>query len=184
MQDNGVHMKDFDLCRELSRKLCKDLGATPFSITKAGLTHEDLRIQSDLKVQDENDVVKEVPMWYGEANGLEGRTCCLLAALDPDPDSLEIVCVIGFKTFDGEIQPGYTRTGFRYDWANDDDHGTLIMFAKDKCLEMSMSQRLQLALGFECMVQEGVLWNPQGKVPDEFRKNLSDIISLDENKET
>ena len=172
-------MRDFDLCRELSRKLCKDIGATPFSLTKAGLTHPDLLVKNTLNIQDEKGLVRKAPMWYGEALGAEGLLCCLLAALDDNPDSLEIACVIGFKNSSGELQEDAVRMGFRYDWANDTDAGTLIMRAGDKWLPISVGQRLQLALGFENMVQDGALWNAAAKVPEELRKNLSEIIEVD-----
>lgn len=172
-------MRDSNLCRELSRKLCKDLGATPFSIRKTGLTHSDLLVKSVLKISDEKGLVKEAPMWYGEVTGSEGLVCCLMAALDDDPDNLEIVCVIGFKNIRGELQEDAVRAGFHYDWANDSDDGTLIMRAGDKWLALSVGQRLQLALGFENMVQEGAQWNPAPSVPEELRMNLSEIIEVD-----
>lgn len=176
-------MREVELCKELSRKFCKDIGATPFSLNKAGLTHPDLLVKTKLKLSDENGVVKNVPLWYGEAVGLEGKTCCLLAALEPDPDKLEVACVIGFKDTQDQLQEDAVRAAFRYDWANEEDYGILVMRAGDRWLELSLSQRLQLALGFENMVQDGVLWNPQPNVPEELRKNLSDIISLDEEAE-
>lgn len=173
-------MTEFNLCKELSKKLSKDLGATPFSIGKTSLTNKDFLVKSTIKIQDEKGVVKNIPMWYGEAQGLEGKTCCLLAALDDNPDTLEIAVVIGFKNFEDELQQDAVRAGFRYDWANDEDKGILIVKAGDKWLEVSLAQRLQLALGFEHMVQDGVLWNPVVEVPEELRKNLSEIIEVDE----
>lgn len=172
-------MTEFNLCRELSRKLAKDLGATPFSLGKISTTHKDLLVKSTLKIQDEKGIVKNIPMWYGEAQGIEGKTCCLLAALDPYLDSLEFAAVIGFKDFEDEFQKDAVRVGFRYDWSNDEDKGTLIVKAGEQWIEVSLAQRLQLALGFEHMVQDGVVWNPAG-VPEELRKNLSEIIEVDE----
>jgi hypothetical protein len=172
-------MKDFDLCRELSKKLCKDLGCTPFSVGKAGLTHDDLVVHSHLKVEDENGDVKVVPMWYGEAAGTQGKTCCLLATLDPDPDALEIVCVIGFKDFKGQILENAVRCAFQFDWADESDGGTLLIWmgnGVERWVEVSLSQRLQLALGFETMVQEGILWNEEKNVPEIFRENLSSVL--------
>lgn len=171
-------MSDDGLYRELSRKLCKDLGGTPFSLHKVGLTHKDLSVKSTLKVQDEKGVVKKPPMWYGEAMGSDGLMCCLMAALDDDPDSLEVACVIGFKNIRGELQEDAVRIGFRYDWSDEADTGTILMRAGDKWLPISLSQRLQLALGFENMVQDGVLWEPR-QVPEELKKNLSEIIEVD-----
>lgn len=172
-------MTNIALCKELSKKLAQDFGATPFSLGQVSLTHKDLLVKSTLKVQDEKGVVKNIPMWYGEALGMEGKTCCLLTALDPNPDSLEIACIIGFKDVEDHLQEDAVRAGFRYDWSNEDDKGTLIVRAGDKWLEVSLAQRLQLALGFEHMVQDGVMWQP-GEVPEEFRKNLSEIIEVDE----
>lgn len=172
-------MSDDGLYRELSRKLCKDLGATPFSLRKVGLTHKDLLVKSFLKVQDEEGVVKRPPTWYGEALGADGLMCCLMAALDDDPDSLEVACVIGFKDIKGKLQEDAVRIGFRYDWSDESDSGTIVMLAGDKWLPISLAQRLQLALGFENMVQEGAIWESRGQVPEELRKNLSEIIEVD-----
>jgi hypothetical protein len=173
-------VRDPELCRELSRKLCKDLGATPFSLKKAGITHPDLLVKEPLKIADENGLVKKAPVWYGEAFGVEGIMCCLLTALDDKSDSLEIVCVIGFKNQSGELQEDAVRVGFRYDWASEGDVGTLIMRAGNKWLALSLAQKLQLALGFENMVQDGILWRQGPNVPEELRKNLSEIIEVDE----
>ncbi len=173
-------MREMELCRELSRKICKDLGATPFSIGKVSITHEDLLTKQSLKLRDEKGVVNNVPLWYGEAYGQHGLMCCLLAAIDQDPDSLEIACIIGFKNTKGEIEASSTRCGFRYDWTDDSDPGTLLVKSNDKWLPMTLTQRLQLALGLENMVQDGVLWSQQPKVPEEFRNNLSEIIEVDD----
>jgi hypothetical protein len=172
-------MREVDLCRELSKKICKDLGCTPFSIGKTSLTHKDLLTKPSLKLRNEKDLVKSVPVWYGEVSGLNGLMCCLLAAIEPEPDNLELACVIGFKDSKGEIQKGTTRAGFRYDWADESDPGTFVIKANDKWLPMTLTQQLQLALGFENMVQDGILWKEGRKVPEEFRKNLSEIIELD-----
>ncbi len=171
-------MRENDLCRELSRKICKDLGATPFSIGKVSLTHKDLLVKPPLRVQGEKDVVTTVPLWYGEAYGQQGLMCCL-AALDQDPDNLEIACVIGFKDSRGEIQSTSTRCGFKYDWSDDSDPGILLVKSNDKWLPMTLAQRMTLALGLENMIQDGVLWTQQPKVPEEFRKNISEIIEVD-----
>lgn len=171
-------MTDFALSKELSRKIAQDLGATPVSIGKTSMTHNDLSIKS-LKVQVENDLVKNIPMWYGEAIGSLGKTCCLLSAIEPNPDSLELAAVIGFKDFEDNLQEGSPRVGFRYDWANPDDKGTWIIKSGDKWIELSLAQKLQLCLGFEHMVQDGIQWNP-GSMPDELRKDLSEIIEVDE----
>jgi hypothetical protein len=171
-------MREMELCRELSRKMCKDLGATPFSIGKASITHEDLLVKPPLIVRDEKGVVTTVPLWYGEAHGIQGLMCCLLTALN-NPDNLEVSCLIGFKNSIGEIQSSSARIGFQYDWTDDSDPGSLLVKSNDKWLPMALAQRLQLALGLENMVQDGVLWTQQPKVPEEFRKNLSEIIEVD-----
>lgn len=172
-------MREMDLCRELSRKICKDLGATPFSIGQVSLTHEDLLVKQQLKLQDEKGLVKNVPLWYGEGQGLNGKMCCLLAALDSNPDNLELACVIGFRDTKGDIRKDSVRVGFRYDWSDETDTGILLVKANDKWLPMTLSQRLQLVLGLENMVQEGVLWVANPRVPGEFRENLSEIIEVD-----
>lgn len=172
-------MREVELCRELSRKMAKDLGATPFSIGKASLTHEDLLVKPALRIEGEKGVVTTVPLWYGEAYGQQGLMCCLLAALDQDPDNLEIACVIGFKNTQGEIQNSSPIVGFKYDWTDDLDPGILLVKSNDKWLPMTLSQRLLLALGLENMTQDGILWTQQPKVPEEFRANLSEIIEVD-----
>lgn len=172
-------MRHQELCKELSRKLCHDLGATPFSLNKTSLTHPELKVHIDLKIQDEKGVVKTPPVWYGEAPGADGLMCCLLTALDDNPDNLEIACVFGFKDPDGNLQEHAVRAGFRYDWASESDGGTLIMRAGEQWLELSLMQRLQLSLGFESMVQDGVIWSRGVSVPAELQKNLSEIIEVD-----
>lgn len=168
-----------DLNKELSRKLCKDLGLTPFSFGKVGLTHNDLSIKSSIKVQEEEGLVRNLPMWYGEALGSEGLMCCLLVALDSDPDSLEAACVIGFKDIKGDLQEDAVRIGFRYDWSDDSDQGMVVMRAGDKWLPANLTQRLKLAIGFEQMIQEGVFWAASSNIPEALRKNLSEIIEVD-----
>ena len=172
-------MREFALCRELSINLAKDLGATPFSIGKVSLTHSDLLTKKILNVSDEDGEVRKVPVWYGEARGAE-TVCCLLAGLDVDPDKLEFACVIGFKDFSGEFQPDSIRMSFHYEWANAEDPGTMVMKAGDQWLPISLAQRLQLILGFETMVQDGILWQASSKIPEELQKDLSEIIEVDE----
>jgi hypothetical protein len=173
-------MREFALCKELSLKLAKDLGATPFSIGKVSMTHSDLLTKKMLNVSDEDGEVRKVPIWYGEANGSEGTVCCLLAGLDVDPDKLEFACVIGFKDFNGEFKSDSIRMSFHYDWANDEDPGTMVMKAGDQWLPISLAQRLQLILGFETMVQDGILWQSSPNIPEELQKDLAEIIEVDE----
>ena len=172
-------MREFALCKELSLKLAKDLGATPFSIGKISLTHSDLLTKISLNVSDESGV-HGVPVWYGEAHGAEGTVCCLLAGLDSDPDKLEFACVVGFKDFGGVFQSEGIRLSFHYDWANEEDPGTMVMKAGDKWLPISLAQRLQLVLGFETMVQDGIQWQQSSNIPDELQKDLAEIIEVDE----
>lgn len=178
-------MREFALCKELSIKLAKDLGATPFTIGKISLTHSDLLTKKFLNVSDEDGgEVRKVPIWYGEAHGAEGIVCCLLAGLDVDPDKLEFACVIGFKDFAGQFQSDSIRMSFHYDWTNDEDPGTMVMKAGDQWLPISLAQRLQLILGFETMVQDGILWQPShgysSQIPEELQKDLAEIIEVDE----
>jgi hypothetical protein len=56
-------MREMELCRDLTRKICKDLGATPFSIGKVSVTHEDLLTKPALNLRDEKGVVSSVPLW-------------------------------------------------------------------------------------------------------------------------
>lgn len=171
-------MKDFSLCRELSRKVCKDLGVTPYSVRKVSLTHPELMLKETVKISDENGLVKKIPMWYGEARGSNGLMCCLLTVIDENIDNFEMACIIGFKNFHGELQQDATMIGFRYDWSNDSDEGTIITKLGDKWMAISLSQRLLLALGLENMVQDGITWNP-GIPPAEFKNHLSEIIEVD-----
>jgi len=168
------------LYKELSRKLAQDLGGTPFSIGKVGLTHPDLRTKSKLKISDDEGVVQSAQMWYGEALGAEGRICCVLIALDANPDNLEIAYVIGFKDFQGDYQKDGVNIGARYDWSSDSDPGLMVQKIGDKLVPLSLEQRLKLALGFENMVQDGVSWEAFDKVPQELLKFLSEIIESEE----
>ena len=173
-------MRDFELCKELSKKLSKDLGATPFSIRKTGITDDSLLVKRTLKIQDENNEVKNIPVWYGEAKGLDSITCCLLTLLDESDENFEVACIIGFKDFDDQILKNSIRVGFRYDWGNPDDYGTLIVKLKDKWVPVDLSRRLQLNLAFENMVQDGILFEPSKEVPEDFFENISEIIEVDE----
>jgi hypothetical protein len=174
-------MREFNLCKELSLKLAKDLGITPFSIGKTSLTHPDMLTKLTLNVSDEDgEDVRRVPIWYGEATGAEGISCGVLAGLDTDPDKLEFAFVLGFKDFDGSFQADGVRLSFHYDWTNEEDPGTMVMKAGDKWLPISLAQRLQLILGFETMIQDGVLWQASPNIPEELRKDLAEIIEVDE----
>ena len=177
-------MREFSLCRELSMKLAKDLGATPFSFGKTSLTHSDLLTKISLNVVGENDEgqseLKKVPMWYGEANGSNGIVCCLLAGLDTYPDSLEFACVLGFKDGTGIFQPDETRLSVHLDWANDEDSGTMAMKVGDIWIPIDLAQRLQLVLGFEVMVQDGILWRESQDIPELLLHDLTEIIEVDE----
>ncbi len=173
-------MREFELCKELSKKLAKDLGATPFSFGKTSLTHSDLLTKLNINVSDEDGVVKKVPVWYGEALGSEGTTCCLLAGLDTNLESIEIACVLGFKDPSGAFQEDETRLSFHFDWSNPEDPGTMVMKAGEKWLPISLAQRLQLVLGFEVMVQDGILWKESLNIPVELQKDLAEIIEVDE----
>jgi hypothetical protein len=170
-------MREFSLCKELSQKLAKDLGVTPVTVGKVGLTHEDLLTDFDIKIADE-DSIKKIPVWYGEARGSEANVCCLLAGLDTSLESLEFACVIGFKDFSGVFQSDGVRLSFHYDWSNEEDPGTMVMKAGDKWLPISLAQRLQLVLGFEVMVQDGILWQPSN-IPEELKKDLAEVIEID-----
>jgi len=174
-------MREFSLCKELSLKLAKDLGAAPVSFGKTSLTHPDLLTKFSLKVSDEDGgEVRKVPIWYGEALGEDGLSCGILAGLDTNPDQLEFAFILGFKDFNGEFQEDGVRLSFHYDWANETDPGTMVMKAGDKWLPLSLAQRLQLILGFETMVQDGVLWQASLNIPEELRKDLAEIIEVDE----
>ena len=174
-------MNDLALRAELSKKLAKDLGGTPFSIGKAGLTHSDLLAKEQLKISD-GSIVKSIPMWYGEVSGGEGLTCCLLAALEPDPDKLEIACVVGFKSFTGEFQTDSAVIGFIFDWGTVDDPGHISIKNQEGWLPSTLAQRLQLSLGFENMIQDGVIFN-KSKIPKELLSDMSELINVDDNSE-
>lgn len=166
------------LYRELSRKLAQDLGGTPFSIGKAGLTHPDLRTKTQLKISDDEGVVQSAQMWYGEALGSEGIICCALITLDANPENLEIAYAIGFKDFQDEYQKDGVNIGGRYDWSEDSDLGLMVQKIGDKLIPLSLEQRLKLALGFENMVQEGISWK-SGTVPQDLLKFLSLVIEIE-----
>lgn len=161
-----------NLSNELALQISKNLGATPMTIGKIGLTDPSFLTQSQLKLSDEDGVVKYAQMWYGETKGSDNTVCCLLTLLDEEV--FEICAVIMFKDLSGDIED--SAMGFRYSW-NDD--GFFLLKNKERWLPMTMAQKLQLALGIEVMVQDGLTWN-EGEMPEEIKKNLSQIISLDE----
>ena len=174
-------MREFSLCKELSLKLAKDIGATPVSFGKVSLTHKELLTTYSVNVSDEDGgEIRKVPIWYGEALGGDGISCGLLAGLDTDPNKLEFAFVLGFKDFGGEFQTEGLRISFHYDWANDTDPGTILMKVGDRWLPISLAQRLQLVLGFETMIQDGVQWQVSPSIPEELRKDLAEIIEVDE----
>lgn len=162
-----------NLTRELSKKILQDLGATPITLGKTSLTHSALSIRDKIKISDENGQIEEVPTWYGELLGSGGLTCCLLSALNK---SSEIIFVIGFKTFNGDVDDSSIKIGFQFDWNSESDEGSYFFKnTDDQWLPLTLAQILQFALGMECMVQEGGQWNP-GEVPKAFRRYLSEII--------
>jgi len=171
-------MTDKVLCNELTKKFLKDIGGTPYSFGKAGLTHKDLRRKETLKLSEEKGVVQTVPMWYGEAQGLSAKTCALICSLSHQGDDLEVAGVVGFRSGTGEIMKGSGCIGFYFDWKNEQE--LLKIKLQDKWLPLDMSARLRLGLGFETMVQEGVLWNTSPSIPEPFLKNLQEMIEVDE----
>jgi len=170
-------MREFALCKELSIKLSKDLGATPFTFGKISLTHPELLTTYSINISDDNGIHK-IPVWYGEAIGSEGITCVILSCLDID-DPNEFVFVLGLKNFDGEFQKDGIRVSFNYDWSNSDDYGMMNLKVGDKWVPFSLAQRLQLILGFETMIQDGVQWQAASNIPEELRKDLTEIIEVD-----
>jgi hypothetical protein len=176
-------MREFTLCKELNLKLAKDLGATPFTFGKISLTHHDLLTNINIQISDENGNLQKIPVWYGEAIGSESISCGILAGLYSDSEQSspdEFVFVLGFKNFNGEFQTDGIRLSLHYDWTNNEDPGTLVMKVRDKWITVSLAQRLQLILGFETMVQEGVMWQASSNIPEELRKDLVEIIEVDE----
>ena len=171
-------MREFALCKELTLKLAKDIGATPLSFVKVSLTHSDLLTNIILNVADEDGTVRKIPIWYGEAAGEFGITCGLLAGLDSDPNKLEFACILGLKDSTGELTDDF-RLSFHYDWTNEEDPGTIVMRAGEKWIPISLAQRLQLAIGFEMMVQDGVVWQPSANIPKELQADLTAIIEVD-----
>lgn len=173
-------MREFALCKELTRKISRDLGATPISLGQISVTHSDLLTKIELKVSVENQGIINVPVWYGETKGDESIFCCLLAALDPNPDQLEYICIFGFKGFDNIFQQDNVQLSLHYDWTNEDDPGTILMKAENTWISISLAQKLHFALGLELLTQDGCLWQT-GVIPDEMRKDLMEAI--DSNQE-
>ncbi|MFA5758027.1 MAG: hypothetical protein WC942_01420 [Clostridia bacterium] len=169
-------MNKSDLDKELIRKIFIDLGACPKSIGKAGITHRDFLVKNILKI-DDGTVHKEIPTWYGELRGSEGIMCCLLSALDFNIESLEVLFVLGFKDFDGNIQEDAIRFGLYYDWSAYDSIGLFMTKVKSTWVPVFLAQKLQIALGMEIMVQEGSAWVSGVPVPEEFKKNISELLN-------
>jgi hypothetical protein len=170
---------DFELNKELAKKIAIDLGATPVSFGKVGLTHKDLLTRTKLKISDDDNEIQDVKVWYGEAAGSEGLTCCLFTLLTNNDDSFEIVFVVGFKNMDNTISE-QLFIGYKYDFLDNEDPGSVFTKAKDKWLLVGLSERLKMVLAFETLVQEGVIWQPSREVPTVLWDNLSEIIEVDD----
>jgi hypothetical protein len=172
-------MREFDLCKELSRKLAKDLGVTPISFGKTSLTHPDLLVNT-LNIIDEDNKVSKVPIWYGEAIGGENIACGLLAVLNTKPEDLEFVFVLGFKNLNGQFQTNEITLSFSYNWQDPNDPGTIKLKSEDKWFPVDLVEKLRLVLGFEVMIQEGILWQPSKNIPEELRKDILQLIEVDD----
>lgn len=172
-----------NLNRELAKKICADLGAIPESIGKAGLTHKDLLVKKTINVlqKDDTSTLIEYKVWYGEASGSDGKTCCLITVLGDNSESFEVNCIIGFKGDNNKFFEDSFCFGIIFDYLNDEDDGRFFIKSKDRWLPLMMAQKLQLALGFEILVQEGVVWEPVegSNTPESLWKNLTEIIELD-----
>lgn len=169
---------------ELITKILKDLGATPFSMEKEGSTHPDLLVKDSLKLITENNVEKQIPMWYGEAIGSENIMCVLISNLNyPDHIQLEVAAIIAFKNLESKLLNNSIHIGMQFDWTSTNDPGLLSIKTLDKSsnykwIPMSLAQKLRLALGFEEFVQEGIILNP-GALPLEMKKSFAELIDLD-----
>jgi hypothetical protein len=152
----------------LAQQIAKNIGANSVSIGKIGLAVPEFLTDSQLKLSDEDGVVKYAPMWYSEAKGCDNIVCCLLALLDPD---FEICAVFMFKDFSGDIED--CAIGLKLD-----EDGMFLSKSSDRWLPMTMAQKLQFALAIEVMVQDGIVWEP-ADIPEEIRKNLVGMISVD-----
>lgn len=174
-------MSEFALFKELSKKLSKDFGATPLSINKTGLTKKEFLLKRKLKISlnDDQNKIQENNVWYGEALGYDSITCCLLTILINSDDSFEIVCIIGFKNLSGELQSDAIRIGYKYDYLNDSDPGTIVAKAGNQWVPVDLVQKLQILLGFEFMIQDGVSWNPSFKIAEDFWTDLYNLIEED-----
>jgi hypothetical protein len=162
------------LDRELVKNILKNIGATPISIGKCGLTDNELLVKNDFfKVLIDNEV-KDIPMWYGEISGFGGLLCCLLTSINNE----EYICIIGFKDVEGNFKENGLIFGFNFDWTDDQDPGIIMLKTSDKWVPIGMVQKLKLALGFENIEQEGLIWK-SSKLPKILRKNLSEMIELD-----
>jgi hypothetical protein len=159
------------LSKELAKQIAKNIGANPVSIGKIGLTIPELLTKSQLKISDEDGVIKYSQMWYGEIKGSDNIVCCLLSLLEQEP--FEICSVIMFKDFSGDITDNAIGFGYSH------DNESFLLKIGERWLPMTMAQKLQLALGVEVMVQDGLVWNCE-EMPEEIKKNLSEIISIDE----
>jgi hypothetical protein len=171
---------DFELNKELAKKIAINIGATPISFEKVGLTHKDLLTKIKLKISNDDDEIQYIKVWYGEAAGSENLICCLLTLLSNNDDSFEIVFVIGFKKMDNTISEELF-IGYKYDFLDVEDQGSIfIKFkSKDKWLLVGLLERLKSTLAFETLVQEGVIWQSSREVPTILLDNLSEMIEVD-----
>jgi hypothetical protein len=166
-----------ELCHELAKHVSASFGASPGGVGKVGLSHEELK-SDKFKIQDDDNQIRNVDVWYGETMGAMGNMVAMLTSIKEN----EFVIVIGFKNDVNDFEDS-TILGFKFNWNLENDTGNWLLFNEDKWLEIDLMRKLQLSMGMEAMVQEGSMWMP-GTAPEKLRECLISLIEVDEGKGT
>lgn len=171
---------DFNLKKELSNKICDLLGTSPNTYSKIGITHKDLFINKNIKIYFEEDGLEaNFPLYLGKAGSI---LCLLFVGIWKDNlniEHFETNCIFSFLDSNNKIDKLSPLIGFSYDYMNNEDDGILLNKFKNQWINLSLVQRLQLVLGLEKMVQEGVQWSEFSFDDfDELHANLAEILDL------
>jgi len=169
-------MRHKNLSNELAHKILSDISCTPFSFGKAGVTHKDLLLSTSLNIK-ENDESIKVPLYYGEVLGQEGVVSSLIFVLDKSPEDFEAGVIISVRKYLEDVSNKQIRIGFICNW-NESFNLFMINSNNNGWIPATLSQKLQITLAFEDIVQEGLVWQ-SGQAPDFMLEDASFFIELD-----
>lgn len=165
---------NFELNKELSKRIAINLAATPDLLGKNGITHRDLLTTNSLQISDENNEIHNIKTWYGEATGSEGIVCCFFTILNNTDDSFEIAFTLAVRN--EFINQNDTIIGFKFDYLDSEDSGLVFIKLNNKWISAGLIERLKITLSLEMMNQEGIIWKSVRDIPQILWDNLSEII--------